>query len=439
MASDALPSVSQLAMKTNCLLALLAVSASTASAGTPVEAPVAPPADEPWIKPTLNIRARYEFGDVDMPGLKSSNAFTIRERVGLVTADWYGFSAFIEGEFTQAVGDAYDPAPTPFAAQTVSPNPFVPRTQILDPENNEFNQGYLQYKGFDTVVKAGRQRIILDNAAFVGNVGWRQNEQTYDALSITNTSFDDLTLFYAYANRANRIFGSDATGALRSFAGDIHLFNANYKGFGDLSLTGYAYLMDFDETAANRGYVSNNTYGMIASGPAGPVTLYGEVAFQTDASSTPAMVDDSWYSHFNAAYKAGTHTFTLGYEYLDADFVTPLATVHAFNGFADAFIGNRIGLARNPGLADIYLTHATPLPFWGLNFNQTVHLFGDNNSSFDYGWEYDAVLAKKFNENFLAIAKFAYFDSDGPSGNPAAPNIAPFDTTRFSIELNYTF
>ncbi len=49
------------------------------------------------------------------------------------------------------------------------------------------------------------------------------------------------------------------------------------------------------------------------------------------------------------------------------------------------------------------------------------------------------MLAKKFNDNFLAIAKFAYFDSEGPSGLIASPNIAPFDTTRFSIELNYTF
>ncbi len=423
-------------MKYSLITALAIVSA--ARAGSPEPAMVSEPV-QPWIKPTLDIRARYEYGDVDIPGTDTASAFTIRERVGLVTRDWHGFSALVEGEFLQAIGDDYDSAPTPFGVQTTNPNPANPTTQIFDPETNELNQAYLQYKGFDTTVKAGRQRIVLNNAAFIGNVGWRQNEQTYDAFSISNASIDDLTLFYAYANRANRIFGSDATGALRSFAGDIHLFNAAYTGFGDVSLTGYAYLMDFDETAANAGYISNNTYGAIATAPAGPIKLYGEVAFQTDTDSSPVMKpDEAWYAHVNAAYKAGTHTFTLGYEYLDADFVTPLATVHAFNGFADAFIGPRIGLVRNPGLADIYLTHATPLPFWGINFNQTLHLFGDNNSDFDYGWEYDAVLAKKFNENFLAIAKFAYYDAQGPTAGPIA-NLAPFDTTRFSIELNYTF
>ncbi len=416
--------------------ALALAALATAHAGTPTPDPVAPPpAEEPWIKPILNIRARFEYGDIDSPALRSSSAFTLRERVGLVTRDWHGFSALVEGEFTQAVLDSYDAGP----GAAISPHDPT-RTPILDPENNELNQAYLQYAGFDTTVRAGRQRIILDNAAFVGNVGWRQNEQTYDALSISNTSIEDLTLFYAYANRANRIFGSDAMGALRNFAGDIHLLNAAYKGFGEATLTGYAYFMDFDETAANAGYISNNTYGISAAVPVGPVDLYSEFAFQTDTGSSPVMKpDESWYAHLKAAYKAGGHTFTLGYEHLDADFVTPLATVHAFNGFADAFIGNRIGLARNPGLADLYLAHSTPLPFWGLQFTHALHLFGDNNSDFDYGWEYDAVLVKAFNENFKAIAKFAYYDSEGPSGTPFAPNIAPFDTTRFSVELNYVY
>ncbi|MBB5350720.1 hypothetical protein HNR46_000948 [Haloferula luteola] len=423
-------------MKRTLLLTLAA--ATPLYAGSPVSAPEVPPAEH-WIKPTLDLRARFEYGDFDAPGTDSASAFTLRERVGLVTRDWHGFSALIEGEFLQAIGDDYDSAPTPFATQTTRPNPANPTTQINDPETNELNQAYLQYQGFDTIVRAGRQRIILNNAAMVGNVGWRQNEQTFDAISITNTSIDDLSLYYAYANRANRIFGSDATGALRSFAGDIHLFNATYTGLGDLSLTGYALLMDFDETAANAGYISNNTYGIIATQPLGPVTLYGETALQTDTSSSPASKpDEAWYAHVNASYQAGSHTFTLGCEYLDADFVTPLATVHAFNGFADALIGPRLGLVRNPGIADIYLTHATPLPFWGLKFNQSIHLLGDNNSDLDYGWEYDAVLAKKFNENFLAIAKFAYFDASGPTAGPIA-NPAPFDTTRFSVELNYKF
>jgi hypothetical protein len=388
-------------MKTLHILALLA---ATAQAGTPLENPViTPPAGEDWIKPLIDIRARFEHADIDSPALGSASALTFRERIGLETRSFNGFSALIEGEFLQVAANNYDSGP---GASTYPNNPAL--TGISDPRTNELNQAFLRYRDEETTIIAGRQRIILDNAAFVGNVGWRQNEQTFDALSITNTTIEDLTLFYAYSNRANRIFGSEASGALKAFEGDIHLLHASYTGLGESTLTGYAYLMDFNRTTANANYISNNTYGISAKTPAGPVTLYGELALQTDVSGSPAAKPgQAHYAHFNASAKAG-----------------------------DALINPRIGLVRNPGLNDIYLTHAVPLPVWDIGFSQTLHLFGDNDTNFDFGWEYDTTLSKKFNDNFLAIAKCAWFDS---TGGTTAANPAPFDTTRLSIELNYHF
>ena len=53
---------------------------------------------------------------------------------------------------------------------------------VADPKGTELNQGYVQYKGIDNVgLKLGRQRINLDNQRFIGGVGWRQQEQTFDA------------------------------------------------------------------------------------------------------------------------------------------------------------------------------------------------------------------------------------------------------------------
>ena len=50
---------------------------------------------------------------------------------------------------------------------------------VADPASTEINQSYLSYKGLaDTILKYGRPVIIYDNHRFVGNVGWRQNEQT---------------------------------------------------------------------------------------------------------------------------------------------------------------------------------------------------------------------------------------------------------------------
>ncbi|MDE0826521.1 MAG: hypothetical protein OSA48_06920 [Akkermansiaceae bacterium] len=51
--------------------------------------------------------------------------------------------------------------------------------------------------------------MIRNNSAFIRNVGWRQNEQTFDAVNLS-TGGDDFDISYAYSDRAQRIFGDDA-------------------------------------------------------------------------------------------------------------------------------------------------------------------------------------------------------------------------------------
>jgi hypothetical protein len=387
-------------MKTTTILFI--TSGSALLAGTPEAITQPPSSNGDWIKPVIDIRARYEFADVD--GLDPSHAFTIRERLGLQTKDWSGFSAYVEGEFTQAAIDDFN-------GGAPGVNPLVAGNSVIaDPESNELNQGYLQYKGFDTVFKLGRQRIIYDNAAFIGNVGWRQNEQTYDAISLNNTSIDGLTLQYSFINQVNRIFGSDATGFAGDIGGSIHSLNASYAGISGYTLGGYVYLMDFDDVNA----FDNDTYGVTVKTKQFGLDLYGEFAFQVDAGA--AGNDDSDYAHVFAAKTVAAHTFTAGIEYLSA-----------FNGFADVFVGQRLTGATG-GLTDVYLSHAMPL-FWGVKMTNTLHAFGDNELSTGRGWEFDSVFAKKFDDHFLAIAKLGHFESES-----ALPS-----TTRFSLELNYTF
>lgn len=140
-------------MKSKALLLLS--TASLLHAGAPGLETTLAPKPEPWIKPVIDIRARYEFADVD--GFDRSNAVTIRERLGLQTQAWNGFSVLIEGEFSQAAVDDYN-------GGAVGANPFDPKNSLIaDPETNELNQAYLQYSGFDTTAKVGRQRIIYDN------------------------------------------------------------------------------------------------------------------------------------------------------------------------------------------------------------------------------------------------------------------------------------
>jgi len=200
-----------------------------------------------------------------------------------------------------------------------------------------------------------------------------------------------------------------------------HLFNASYAGIEGVTLGGYIYLMNFDVPS---GW-DNDTFGISAKGNLAGLTLYGELAYQDEAGS--ANTGDALYAHATATKAFGPQSLTLGLEHLDAGFQTPLATVHAFNGFADAFIAQRIA-GTHGGITNVYLSHSLPI-FWGMKWTNTLHAFGDNNISTDLGWEFDSVLVKKFDDNFTAIAKLAHFETEGPL--PTA--------TRFSMELNYTF
>ena len=415
-------------MKNKAALLLLA-SAPLLPAGTTEPVPPAPAPAEQWITPLIDIRARYEFGDVDP--YDPSHAFTVRERLGLKTMAWNGFSALIEGEFSQAVIDDYH-------GGAPGAEPFDPaNTLIADPETNELNQAFLQYQGFETTVKLGRQRLIYDNAAFIGNVGWRQNEQTYDAVSLSNQSIDGLTLNYAYLDQVNRIYGSDADAPLaltpnvQDINASAHLFNASYTGVKGVTLGGYAYVMNFEDL----GSWDNNTFGVSAKGSLLGLALYGELAWQDKAGTLGE--EDAMYAHFTATKNFGTQAITLGLEHLDDGFKTPLATVHAFNGFADVTDPGRISGAHN-GLTDVYLSHTIPI-FCGIKWMNVLHAFGDDELSAGYGWEYDSVLTKKFDDHFTAIAKFALFESEGDAytgarGGPGLP-----DASRFSLEVNYTF
>ncbi len=371
-----------------------------------------------WITPTLDLRARYEYADINN-ALDEANAFSLRSRLGFKTKAFQGLSAIVEGEFSRALIDDYHGGAT-----GATPNHGTKYDTIADPETTELNQAYLQYSAYDSVVKLGRQRIILNNAAHVGNVGWRQNEQTYDGLSIVNTSFANATLTYAYINQVNRIFGSESNGIANEFEGDVQLLNGAYTIKPGTTFGAYAYLMDFDDSAKK---FSNNTFGVSATTLLAGLNLYAEAAAQTEGSS--AQKDkDTGYFHAYAAKTLGIHTLTLGYEYLGASFAAPLSTAHAFNGFADVFVADRLG--GGIGLSNPYITYATTLPFYEIKSATTLHSMMDNGGGESFGWEIDQVLSKKFTPQITGIFKAAIFTSD---------KIKYPDTARVSAELDFAF
>src|SRR5690606_33627078 len=85
--------------------------------------------------------------------------------------------------------------------------------------------------------------------------GWRQNEQTFDAVRVTNSSLNRVTIDLVYINQVNRIFGPDS--AASPWNGDTFIANAGLDvGVGRLA--GFAYLIEAEEAPVN----SSQTFGL---------------------------------------------------------------------------------------------------------------------------------------------------------------------------------
>jgi len=156
-------------MKTNLIRHVVAAALLLAvTAGPGLASESTPPASAAEAitrgKASLNVRARYE--SVEQTGLRDANALTLRTRLGYATAPWSGFRALAELEnIVSPDGDRFGQAGINAGG--------AGRAVVPDPEGSELNQAYLSFTSGKTVATAGRQRLVLDSARFIGDVAWR--------------------------------------------------------------------------------------------------------------------------------------------------------------------------------------------------------------------------------------------------------------------------
>jgi len=132
---------------------------------------------------------RLENVDQD-PLPHDATAIPLRARINFHSADLNGFSFKAELDYVFNFGvDTFNAG----GGNTPKP-PGYP--VIADQGGEDLNQLFLQYKTGFGQFRLGRQRIIYDNARFVGNVGWRLNEQTYDSFSFTQKAGSDFECLY---------------------------------------------------------------------------------------------------------------------------------------------------------------------------------------------------------------------------------------------------
>lgn len=333
-------------------------------------------------KASLNARARYEFNETPNSEV---NGYSIRTRLGFSTGEYEGFKAFVELEDISFANDNDRPG--------------------LDVPTTELNQAWFSYAG----MKVGRQIFTLDDHRFIGHVGWRQNIQTFDAISYSSEATDNTKLTFAYLDAVHRI---NATS--QDLSGII--LNSSTQLNDNFSINGFAYLLDFDRPVL----ASSDTYGFRGVGK-----IPGDDVTYTYSFSYAAQEDNSGSTRsFNYSYiagefgaKLGGFTVAAGLEILEGDgaggFTTPLATVHKFNGFGDLFAGTSLGLGGglSQGLEDYYVSvgfKAGPVPV-----KVIYHSFETENISDFLGSEIDLVASYKLNDYVTLLGKFADYSSDG--------------------------
>ncbi len=371
---------------------------------------------------TFNTRLRYEHADID--GLKEGDSVAIRPRLGYRTGRLAGFDGFAEYEGVYAIGGtgSYNSGP-PYLDAT---NGNTDYATIVEPVDSQINRAWLRYTApGKTTLKTGRQRIIYDQARFIGNVGWRLNEQTFDAAELTTGALGEaVTLRYAYIWQQNFI-------AFNSNDMRTHLVNLEYRNNKAFGLSAFSYLIDYDDNVgagdAPRfpGAPDQRTVGLRAAGKLADVGYEFQYANQGQYADAPDTVDADYYLA-ELSYSRYPVTPTVGWEVAGGDgnygFQFPLATNHAYFGWADVFL-----VTPADGLRDAYgaLSWA-PKRF---KFQAVYHDFDADEGGRDYGNEVDAAAAYRFTDELSVLAKFADYNSDGFAA----------DTRRYWLQTTYVF
>ncbi len=373
-------------------------------------------------KVTTNVEARYE--NVDQPGgtapftngttptgvrLLEAKAAVIRLRLGYETAEFAGLGGMVQIEHISANNEYNNRV-----------NGKTNYSVVADASVTELNQAYLSYSGVpQTKAKLGRQVIRLDNDRWIGNIVFRQNWQSYDGFTAVNQSLADTTITAGVIGNVNRTFGDASidTGGTGAFMGNHKMrspiINVKYKGLGFAEVVGYGYFLDYDPTALafgkanSRQTVGTRIKGDLAMGES-KLLYSAEYASQSDYKNNPNDFRIQ-YSLLEGGVDFKVAEFKVGYELLSSDgtqaIATPLATLFAFNGWADVFL-----VTPKNGLRDVYVNAKTSIAgvVLGAHYHDFKADFGGNK----YGTEYDLIASMAFNKTYSVGSRYASFKAD---------------------------
>lgn len=360
-------------------------------------------------KVDISFRYRLEHAEQDSFS-EDASASTLRSTLSYKTGKLHDFSATLEFQNTTHLGDDK-------FNDTINGRSTYPT--IADPEITEVNQVFVTYAGLpDTAISIGRKLINFDNRRMINVNNWRQHQQSFDSISLLNTSITDTVVNYVYVSNVNRSNGGDHP--LGDIDSNLHLFNAQYNGWKHGALTAYSYFLDFEQVE----FVGNSslTYGLRFIGD----TLINdtlnllytlEYAQQSDFADNPANYDAD-YILGELGLGSSNWSVKLGYEVLEADgangrFTTPLGTGHGFHGWADQFVIIPSNGIEDRHIKAHYQIKAANQNFInGITFDVRYHDFKAEQGNIDYGDEIDIQVSKSFMESYSVAFIYANYNTD---------------------------
>ncbi|NOZ12238.1 MAG: hypothetical protein GXO69_01165 [Acidobacteria bacterium] len=370
---------------------------------------------------TAQFQFSFEYSDFsDAANLNAAKGLTLRTRLGYRTGKWGNVQGFIQFHNLSQLLDDYR---WPGGGNN---NYDV----IADPDGSRIHQGYLDISfGEHSALRAGRQEIIEDDARLIGNVGWRQNGQSFDGLTFSCSGLTDNTFTVSWITRVNTIFLTHIN------LDKLILLHDSYRISDNISISGFGYLLDTESEAPDSR--DSATYGARLKGSPGIFSLDATYAVQTDFADGENHGGDmitviGLVKAGNWKLGGGTNIIS-GQDGNHRPFDTLFSTAHKWNGWADQFLATNGGNLTN-GLQDVFVQAGTA--FGGIKFLAVAHWFDTTDANtYDgkYGTELDFLFTRKFNKNLSGLLKFAFYNADSTAGNPTT------DETVIWARLNYHF
>ncbi|MBA1438696.1 MAG: hypothetical protein FAF05_06910 [Epsilonproteobacteria bacterium] len=371
------------------------------------------------------IRPRYEYADVKDNGKKAANAYTARTKLNM-SANLLG----IEGLSTN-IGI--------ISVNNFGSNKYNStdngQTQydiVKDPQKAMISNADINYQVGKTILHAGRSQVKLDNQRFIGTVGWRQFERSYDTVYVADNSVKGLNLLAAW------VYGYQGVGAGNTVDTNSILLHASYDVMPELKVTMYDYMLAS----------LHDTYGIALTGKidAGAKLNYrAEYAVQKDGSmkihGVKGKADASYYNLDLGANISGILA-GVNYEVLSGDgdgtgsqtaFNPALGTNHKFNGWADVFY---VASVPTGGLKDMNIR----LGYKAKGFGKLLGVYHDFKADKDMGGtddlgsEFDIVYVNAIPgvKNLSGLVKYAQYSKGKATGYTN-------DKTVAWLQLDYKF